>query len=443
MEEIAFEPSDSRRQMRATLDAAFPIHRSMTGDGVRATLRLVGATLPIEVHEVPSGTPVLDWTVPKEWSVRDAYVADTAGRRVIDLQASNLHLLSYSLPVRKRVSLDELQEHLFSLPGQPDLVPYRTAYYGETWGFCLTDDARSALRDGEYEVVVDTTLADGSLTYGELFLPGALGDAEILLTTHVCHPSLANDNCSGIAVLTELGRLLSTAPRRYGYRLLFIPATIGSITWLACNEANVGRIRHGVVLAELGNPGPLTYKRSRRGDAPVDQAAAYVLSCDDVSNRVIDFSPFGFDERQFCSPGFDLPVGRLTRTPHGEYPEYHTSADDLSFVDDDQLIGSLEALLAILGVLEGDRMYVNTHPKGEPQLGRRGLYRSIGGDPNYSAVELALQWVLNQSDGEHSLLDIARRAGLPFGAVRHAADLLEGEELLVEVDEQGYSARTK
>jgi aminopeptidase-like protein len=433
---IGFDAKESRRRMRATLDAAFPVMRSITGDGVRTTLELVRETLPITVHEVPTGTTVLDWTVPKEWNIRDAYVADSAGRRVVDLRASNLHLVSYSVPVHRKMSLAELQDHLFSLPDQPDLVPYRTAYYADTWGFCLTDHARMALHDDEYEVVVDTTLTDGHLTYGELFLPGTGGDAEILLTTHVCHPSMANDNCSGIAVLTELGRLLSEAPRRHAYRLLFIPATIGSITWLARNESNVDRIRHGVVLAGLGDPGELTYKRSRRGNADVDRAAAYVLAHLDADDRMLDFSPYGYDERQFCSPGFDLPVGRLTRTPHGEYPEYHTSADDRSFVDDDQLVGSLEALLAILEVLDGDGTYVNTRPKGEPQLGRRGLYRSIGGDVGTGSAEVALLWVLNQSDGRRSLLDIAGRAGLPFTAVRHAADLLEDHDLLVEVDEQ-------
>jgi aminopeptidase-like protein len=433
---MAFEPKESRRRMRATLAAAFPFHRSITGDGVRTTLQLVRETLPITVHEVPSGTAVLDWTVPKEWNVREAYVADAAGQRVVDARESNLHLVSYSVPVHEKVSLAQLQEHLFSLPDQPDLVPYRTAYYDETWGFCLSEHARAGLRDCEYEVVVDTTLADGSLTYGELFLPGKLGDVEILVTTHVCHPSLGNDNCSGIALLTELGRLLVATPRRHAYRLLFIPGTIGSITWLAHNEANLDRIRHGIVLGGLGNPGPITYKRSRHGNADVDRAAAYVLSQLDPAHRVVDFSPYGYDERQFCSPGFDLPVGRLSRTPHGEYSEYHTSADDLSFVDDDQLVDSLEALLAILAVLDGDGTYVNTHPKGEPQLGRRGLYRSIGGDVDDRSVEVALLWVLNQSDGGHNLLDIARRAGLPFATVRRAADLLERHQLLVEVAEQ-------
>jgi aminopeptidase-like protein len=418
--------------MRATIDAAFPLHRSITGAGVRETLQLVHETLPITVHEVASGTEVLDWTVPQEWNVREAFIADSSGTHVVDARESNLHLVSYSAPVNRRMPLAELQEHLFSLPQQPDLVPYRTAYYEETWGFCLADAARAALADGEYEVVIDATLTDGVLNYGELVLPGALEHAEILLSTHVCHPSLANDNCSGIAVLTELGRLLSAAPRRHSYRLLFIPGTIGSITWLARNETTLDRIRHGIVLTGLGNPGPITYKRSRRGNAGVDRAAAHVLPELGAPHRMMDFTPYGYDERQFCSPGFDLPVGRLSRTPHGEYPEYHTSADDCSFVDDDQLLGSLAALLAMLEVLDGDGRYVNTHPKGEPQLGRRGLYRAIGGDVDAGSAEVALLWVLNQSDGVHSLLDIAVRSGLPFAVVRHAADLLEEHELLVE-----------
>ncbi len=420
-------------RIRSTLETVFPICRSITGDGVRATLAIVDRQLPLEIHEVPSGTPALDWVVPKEWNVRGAHLADASGRRVVDFADNNLHLVSYSVPHRGRLALEELQDHLVSLPDRPTLVPYRTSYYRETWGFCLSQDQRDSLAPGEYEVVVDTTLEDGSLTYGEAYLPGD-EPGEILLTTHVCHPSMANDNSSGIAVLTELGRLLSGVRRRHSYRLLFIPGTIGSITWLARNADRVDRIRHGLVLTGLGDPGPMTYKRSRRGDAIVDRAATHVLSHTDAQSRVVDFSPYGYDERQFCSPGFDLPVGRFGRTPHGEYPEYHTSGDDLEFVADDALVASLEAVLRILEVLEDERTFVNLQPKGEPQLGRRGLYRAIGGAVDAQSAEMALLWTLNQSDGTKSLLGIAERSGLPFAAVRDAASSLADHDLLGEVD---------
>ncbi len=426
----------AQRRMRARLEALYPICRSITGDGVRASLEILGSDLPLEMHEVPSGTKVLDWTVPQEWNVHDAFIADVDGRRVVDFGESNLHLVSYSIPFRQRITRAELDGHLHSLPELPKSVPYRTAYYDASWGFCVSEQQRSALHDAEYEVVVDTTLTDGALTYGEALLEGIENTAEILLTTHVCHPSLANDNCSGMALLAEVGRLLASTEHRYSYRLLFIPGTIGSITWLARNEMHLNRIRHGIVLAGVGDRGPLTYKRSRREDAIVDRAATHTLRHAGASHRVLDFSPYGYDERQFCSPGFDLPVGRLGRSPHGEYPEYHTSADDLAFVDDEALLGSLDTLLAVLDVLEGNGTYRNTQPKGEPQLGRRGLYRSIGGVPNLEAVEFALLWVLNQSDGTRSLLDIAERSGLPFPAVRSAADALLKHELLVEERDQ-------
>ena len=343
----SLDRAETTGRLRSTLDEIFPICRSITGDGVRATLGIVDRQIPLVVHEVPTGTPVLDWVVPKEWNARGAYIADSSGRRVVDFADTNLHLVGYSIPVRGRFALSELQDHLWSLSDRPNLVPYRTSYYSETWGFCLAQDRRDALAPGEYDVVVDTTLEDGALTYGEVLLPGE-EPGEILLTTHVCHPSMANDNCTGIAVLAELGRLLSGVQRRHSVRLLFIPGTIGSISWLARNADRVEHIRHGLVLTGLGDPGPLTYKRSRRGDTLVDRAAAHVLAQGDEPSRIVDFTPYGYDERQFCSPGFDLAVGRMSRTPHGEYPEYHTSGDDLAFVHDASLVQSLEAVLRVL-----------------------------------------------------------------------------------------------
>ncbi|HEY2293099.1 MAG TPA: DUF4910 domain-containing protein [Thermoanaerobaculia bacterium] len=410
--------------------AAYPICRSITGDGVRRTLRMIQERIPLEIREVPTGTQVFDWTVPKEWNIRGAWIKDPSGRKVVDFQDCNLHVLGYSVPVHEKLPLAELKEHLFTLPDKPDLIPYRTSYYKETWGFCLRHRTLESLPEGEYEVLIDSTLADGSLTYGECLLPGD-SEREVLLSTHVCHPSLCNDNLSGIAVTTELARELQARPRRrYSYRFLFIPGTIGSITWLALNEV---RIDHGLVAANLGDPGKFHYKKSRRGSSEIDRAVLAVLASSGAPFGVEEFVPFGYDERQYCSPGFNLAVGSLTRTPYGRYPEYHTSADNLDFVKPEALEGSLRTYLAVMDVLEGNRRYRNLNPKCEPQLGRRGLYRTIGGDEAGRARELALLWVLNLSDGENDLLDIAERSGMSFAAIREAADALLVVGLLEEV----------
>lgn len=407
----------------------YPICRSLTGDGVRRTLAAIGRHIPLEVHEVPSGTPVFDWTVPLEWNLRDAHVKNRAGEKVIDVNRSNLHLVGYSEPVRARVSRAELEAHLFSLPDHPEWIPYRTSYYQRTWGFCVTEQQRAALTDDEYEVVIDTSLAPGHLTWGECVLPGETTD-EILLSCHVCHPSLCNDNLSGIAVATFLARQLGQERRRHTVRVLFIPGTIGSITWLAQHEATAARVRHGLVLTCLGDAGAVTYKQTRRGTAPVDQAAAHVLQHTGRPFTIDAFSPWGYDERQYSSPGFDMPVGCLMRTPHGRFPEYHTSADNLDLVRPESLADSLETALEIVRVVDRDARYSNLNPKCEPQLGRRGLYGAIGGVPNAPRRQMAMLWVLNLSDGRHSLLDIADRAGMPFDAVDEAADLLLQHGLL-------------
>jgi len=421
--------------MMAFIAEAFPICRSITGEGVRRTLAMIGERIPLEIREVLTGTPVFDWTVPREWNLRDAWIKDPAGRKVVDFQEHNLHVLGYSMPVHEKLPLSELKKHLFSLPDKPDLIPYRTSYYKEAWGFCLRHRTLETLPEGEYEVMIDSTLADGSLTYGECLLPGD-SEREFLLSTHVCHPSLCNDNLSGIAVMTRLARELQARPRRrYSYRFLFIPGTIGSITWLALNEENAGRIDHGLVAANLG-AGAFHYKKSRRGSANIDRAVLAVLSDSGEPFTVEDFVPFGYDERQYNSPGFNLAVGALSRTPYGRYPEYHTSADDLSFVKPEALEGSLHTYLAVIDVLEGNRRYLNLNPKCEPQLGPRGLYRTIGGDESGRERELALLWVLNLSDGSYDLMGIAERAEMSFAAIREAADALLAAGLLREIEEK-------
>ena len=417
--------------MHALISELYPVCRSITGEGLRETLRRLQKLVPLELREVPSGTHVFDWTVPKEWNIRDAWVADAQGDRVIDFRRHNLHVVNYSVPVRRRMTLADLRPHLHTLPDHPDWIPYRTSYYAEAWGFCLTHRALESLPEGEYEVCIDATLEPGHLTYGELFLPGTTTD-EILFSCHSCHPSLANDNLAGTAVAVWLARHLAAMPRRHGMRFLFIPGTIGSITWLARNEATVGRVRHGLVLSCLGDPGRPTYKRSRRGDALVDRAAAHVLR-HGGEHELLDFVPYGYDERQYCSPGFDLSVGCLTRTPNGRFQEYHTSADDLDFVCAEALEDSLARALGIVEVLEHDAAYTNLSPKGEPQLGRRGLYRNTGGSTP-PGFEMALLWVLNYSDSCHTLLDIADRAGLPFGLIRQAVGTLRGAGLLAPAE---------
>jgi aminopeptidase-like protein len=423
------------QQMHALIGELYPICRSITGDGVRETLRSLQRFLPLTIHEVPTGTPVFDWTVPREWNIHDAYVKNSRGERVIDFQKSNLHVMNYSVPVHKKMSLEELKPHLFTLPDHPDWIPYRTSYYKENWGFCLSHKQFLEFSEGEYEVSIEASLKDGHLTYGELVLPGVAAD-EILVSCHVCHPSLANDNLSGIAVACFLARQLAKLPRKFSYRFLFIPGTIGAITWLCINEPMVFQIKHGLVLAGVGDAGPLSYKRSRRGDTEIDRAAAYVLRQLEPNARVLDFSPYGYDERQYCSPGFNLAVGRLSRTPHGTFPEYHTSADNLSFVHPHSLSESFSACLSIFSVLERNRTYLNTNPKCEPQLGARGLYRAVGGSTDSGTSELAMLWILNLSDGGHTLLDIAERAQISFDSVHRAAIVLEEHGLLQECFKQ-------
>jgi len=421
--------------MFGLIEELFPICRSITGDGVRQTLRILAGRLPapLAVTEVPSGTPVLDWTVPDEWNIRDAWIADASGERVVDFKRSNLHVVSYSQPMRARMTLAELRPRLHTLPDRPDWIPYRTSYYQPTWGFCLSQRRLDALPDGEYEVVIDSTLAPGHLTYGELVLPGTSTD-EVLLSTHVCHPSLASDNLSAIAVSVAVAQALAAQGHRYTYRFLYQPGTIGGITWLARNRDTAARrLRHGMTLVCLGDLSPFTYKRTLGGAAEIDRAAARALGDAGHPHDVIDFFPYGYDERQYNSPGFRLPVGSLMRGRHGRFPEYHTSADNLSFIAPERLEESLDLVLAIVGILEGNRRYRNLAPDGEPQLGRRGLYHAMGGI-DIPDLNLAMLWVLNLSDGRHALLDVAERAGMPFRAVRAAADLLVSSGLLEPLD---------
>ncbi|HKY38839.1 MAG TPA: DUF4910 domain-containing protein [Polyangiaceae bacterium] len=407
----------------------YPICRSITGNGVRQTLAILGRHLPLQLTEVPSGTPVLDWVVPREWNIRDAWIKNASGERVVDFRAHNLHVVSYSVPVNGRFAWSELRPHLYSLPAQPDAIPYRTSYYEEGWGFCLSERQLQALPQTDYEVCIDSTLEPGNLTYAELVLPGESAD-EILISSHVCHPSLANDNLSAVAICTLLAReLAAVQPRRYTLRFLFAPGTIGAITWLERNRRTAQRIKHGLTLTCLGDAHPFTFKRSFAGNHAIDRAAAAVLRASDHQHQLIDFFPYGYDERQYNSPGFRLPVASLMRGRHGQFPEYHTSLDNPDFVSAERLAESYQVLRGILHVLEHNVSYRNLQPFGEPQLGKRGLYRAMGGS-SIPGLQFAMLWVLSMADGTHDLLAVAERAGLTFREVQAAANLLLEHGLL-------------
>jgi aminopeptidase-like protein len=439
-----FDSSDNAmwsRQLYQFASELYPICRSITGDGIRRTLSMIGDQVPIELSEVQSGTRVFDWNVPKEWNIHDAYIADLTGERVVDFQKCNLHVLNYSVPVHAIMRLDEIKNHIFTIPEHPDWIPYRTSYYKENWGFCLSHNQMLTLSKAEYEVRIDSSLEDGSLTYGECYIPGATNE-EILISCHACHPSLANDNLSGVSVATSLAKFLATQDLRYSYRFLFIPGTIGAITWLALNREKVERVRHGLVLTCLGDAGGFHYKKSGQGEAEIDRAAALVLKQETDTAAILEFSPYGYDERQYCSPGFNLPVGCMMRSVWGTFPEYHTSADNLEFIQPAQLAESLRMCVAIIDVLEANRRYRNLNPHCEPQLGRRNLYGSTGGHAIGDEINARL-WVLNRSDGKHSLLDIAERSGMSFPLIRDAAELLARSGLLAVVPDDEKSDRSE
>ncbi len=428
LNEVAQEMSELMRKL-------YPICRSITGNGFRKTLSIVQNYISLEMHEIPTGTKVFDWVVPKEWNINDAYVKNSKGEKVIDFRESNLHVVGYSVPVHTKMSLSELKEHINTLPDHPDLIPYRTSYYNENWGFCLSHKNLEELPEDTYEVYIDSTLDSGYLTYGEYYLKGKISD-EVLLSCHACHPSLCNDNLSGIALVTFLGKYLSSLSLRYSYRILLIPGTIGSITWLSMNEPNLSRIKHGLVVTGVGDSGKSTYKRSRIGNAEIDRIVEHVLKYSGEPYEIVDFTPYGYDERQYCSPGFILPVGCLQRTPHGQYPEYHTSADNFDFLRSEYIYDSFSKYLSVLNILENNKRYYNTNPKCEPQLGKRGLYTAIGGKSNTIVDQKALLWVLNLSDGQHTLMDISERSGMEFDLIKNAADALLQNNLLQECQKE-------
>ena len=418
----------------------YPICRSITGNGVRQSLDIIKKHIEIEKKEVATGTQVFDWNIPKEWNISNAYIIDPNGKKIIDFKKSNLHVMSYSTPIKKKIELKELKKHIHTIPTQPNIIPYITSYYNENWGFCMSQNQFNELESGEYEICIDSTLKNGSLTYGEYLIKGEIQD-EFLLSCYICHPSLCNDNLSGVALLTYLAKYLKNLKPKFSYRFLFIPETIGAITWLNLNEDKIDKIKGGLVATCLGDSGNSTYKKSRRGDSRIDKIVSYVLKHSNSEHSIVDFYPYGSDERQFCSPGFNLPMGSLMRTPYRKFLEYHNSGDNLEFIKKDSLGDSFSKYLESIWMFDKDEKFLNVNPKCEPQLGKRGIYRNTGivrTDMNTDEIEqreLAIFWIMNFSDGKNSLLDISEKSGIPFDIIVSASSNLYENKLLKQLDD--------
>ena len=448
-QEIMTEIPEIGEKMHELMVELFPICRSITGNGLRKTLKILKNHIPLEIFEVPTKTKVFGWEIPREWNINDAYIKNSKGEKIVDFKKNNLHILNYSIPMNKKISLDELKSHLHSLPEYSDVIPYRTSYYNRDWGFCIAHNQLLQLEEDEYEVLIDSTLEDGSLTYGEYFIKGE-SDDEVLLSCYTCHPSMCNDNLSGVALLTFLAKHLKNLSLHYSYRFLFIPETIGAITWLCRNEHNIKKIKHGLVVTCVGDPGILSYKKSRRGNTEIDQTVMDVLKNSGDDYKIIDYEPLGSDERQFCSPGFNLPVGTLQRT-FAPFPEYHTSADNTNFVQPKYLADSFSKYFEVILKLEenfgkfysknneelpeidskNDQVFLNLSPKCEPKLDKTGVYRKIGGEHYNDA--LPILWVLNYSDGKHSLRHISLRSGIALNQIKQTAELLHEKKLLKRI----------
>lgn len=419
-------------RLMETAEQLFPIHRSLSGPGVRETLELLGQQIPLEIRSIPSGTKVFDWTIPDEWTFQSAWIEDHRGERIVDTRHSNLHIVAYSHPLSEMVSWDELKAHLHTSKEVPTAIPYRTTYFDRSWGFCVTQRQYDRLQvsGGPFRVRIESRLEPGVFNYGECHIPG-ICDEEVHFSIHCCHPSLANDNCSALSVGLHLAQsLLERGPLRFSYRFLFAPATLGPIAWLHERREQLHRIRFGLVLALLGDGGRLTYKQTLGGQHAIDRIVRRLP--DSLRPQIRAFDPFGYDERQYNSVGVRLPIGRLTRSPNGEYPQYHTSADDMSILVPEALQHSFDALVAITDAIEKTKMYRSTVACGEPQLGRRDLYSGYGDALHKSELQRATMWLLSLADGHHDIDAVAEQSGLSRESLQSAAARLLDHGLLGE-----------
>jgi len=414
-------------------EVLWPITRSITGNGVRETLSIIQQEISnLTIHEVPTGTQCFDWKIPKEWNIKDAYIIDPDGNKIIDFQDSNLHVVSYSTPINQTVPLAELQEHLHSLPGQPNAIPYVTSYYEERWGFCLTENQRKTLKEGDYQVYIDSELSDGSLTYGELIIHGK-SEKEVFLSTYVCHPSMANNELSGPAVTTYLSKWINSQPREYTYRIIFIPETIGSICYLSKNlDVMKKNIIAGYNISCVGDDNAYSYLPSRDEDTISDKIALHVLkhTCPDFIKYT--YLDRGSDERQYCSPGVDLPIASVMRTKYGAYKEYHTSLDNLSYISPEGLFGSYKVLISCIECIESNKIYKAT-TLCEPQMGRRNLRPTLGASTNMAADVKLMSNILVYADGEYDLLDMANKLNISMHEMLQSIGILVEEGLLKEI----------
>lgn len=414
----------------------FPICRSITGNGVRKTLSILNSVIGGEmvVHEVPSGTQVFDWSVPKEWNIRDAWIKDSKGNKILDFKDNNLHVVGYSLPVNKKVNLEELKTIIYTQPEQPDAIPYVTSYYKERYGFCMTQNQKDSLKEDNYHIFIDSELKNGSLTYGEIIIPGE-SKQEVFLSTYVCHPSMANNELSGPAVAIHLAKWLkSLSKRRYTYRIIFIPETIGSITYLSYNLEHLKKyVVAGFNISCVGDDRTFSYVASRYGNTLADKVAKNVLRFYYPEYKEYSFLKRGSDERQYNAPGVDLPVCAICRSKYGEYPEYHTSKDNLDFISPEGLAGAFEVYKQCITVLENNYKY-KINVLCEPQLGKRGLYPTISQKGSYDAVKAMTDFIA-YADGNNDLIDISNIIDVSVKNLTSIIEKLKMNELIEEVSE--------
>ena len=407
----------------------WPICRSITGDGVRKSLSILQEYLPgLAIQEIPSGAQCFDWQVPPEWNISDAYIIGPDGTKIVDFNRNNLHVVGYSLPVDLELDLEQLQNHLHSLPEQPNAIPYVTSYYSPRWGFCISEAQRKTLIAGKYRVKIDSQLKPGAMTYGELILPGHT-DREVLISTYICHPSMANNELSGPSVTTYVARWLMSRTRRYTYRIVFIPETIGSICYISRHLDHLRtHVDAGYVLTCIGDDRSYSFLSSRAGTTLADKAALHCFKHGAEGFKKYSFLDRGSDERQYCSPGVDLPVASIMRSKYGEYPEYHTSLDDLTLISPSGLQGGYEIVCKTIGIIEANRIPLST-VLCEPQLGRRGLYPTLSAK-NSAKIVKAMTNLIAYADGKRDLLDIADLVGEPFWTLDEICSRLEGDNLL-------------